>query len=548
MIKVTKPNQKGVLFMYQNYTMDQVILPLNLEVKIPEMDLVRAVNGLVESIPDTVLYQLETKIGRPGYHPKLMLKVLLYAYTQNQFSGRKIERMMTDSIRMMWLAHHEVVSYRTLNRFRVTPHTAALLQECFIQFRSQLVQADLIDNQAIYIDGTKIEADANKFSFVWRKSIERYNEGLDQNSQALYEELVQAEILPHLKEEEDNEGLTVAQLTQATLHLTEAIDEVTASIETTKEKEKTSELKRKRRILKKFNRKIKEDFLLRKQNYVDSLETFQNRNSYSKTDHDATFMRMKDDYMKNGQLKPGYNLQIATENQFTLSYALYPNPTDTRTLSDFLATHKSWHGDLPTYIVADAGYGSESNYQHILDDCDRIPLITYGTYYRERKKKTKENPFLVSNWRYLEEEDLFICPNQRPVSFKRYTVQTDTYGFKRHIKVYECESCHGCPLRSQCTKAKSNRNRQVHLNPTWEYFKSYTKEKLSDEKTTAIYKKRKVDVEPVFGFLKAHLGFTRFHVRGHEQVTNEIGLALMAVNLRKLAVRWREKALKKEKT
>lgn len=259
-------------------------------------------------------------------------------------------------------------------------------------------------------------------------------------------------------------------------------------------------------------------------------------------------MRMKDDYMKNGQLKPGYNLQIATENQFTLSYALYPNPTDTRTLPDFLATHKSWHGVLPTYIVADAGYGSESNCQHILDDCDRIPLITYGTYYREKKKKAKENPFLVSNWLYEEKEDLFICPNRRPVSFKRHTVRTDTYGFKRDTKVYECENCHGCPLRSQCTKAKSDRNRQVHLNPTWEYFKSYTKEKLSDEKTSAIYKKRKVDVEPVFGFLKAHLGFTRVHVRGHEQVTNELGLALMAVNLRKLAVRWRGKSLKKETT
>lgn len=205
-------------------------------------------------------------------------------------------------------------------------------------------------------------------------------------------------------------------------------------------------------------------------------------------------------------------------------------------------------GLLPTYIVVDAGYGSESNYQHILDDCARIPLITYGTYYKERKKKTKKNPFLVSNWRYQEEENLFICSNQRLVSFKHYTVQIDTYGFKRHIKFYECESCHGCPLRSQCIKAKSKRNRQVHLNPTWEYFKSYTKEKLLDEKTTAIYKKRKVDVEPVFGFLKALLGFTRFHVRGHEQVTNEIDLALMAVCLRKLAVSWRGKSQKKETT
>lgn len=151
----------------------------------------------------------------------------------------------------------------------------------------------------------------------------------------------------------------------------------------------------------------------------------------------------------------------------------------------------------PGYTVADVGYGSESNYQHILDDCDRIPLITYGTYYRELKKNKKES--------FLSEQ----------LALRR-----------RRGSIYLSKST----------------PRQVHLNPMWEYFKSYTKEKISDEKTTAIYKKRKVDVEPVFGFLKTHLGFTRFHVRGYEQVTNEIGLALMAVNLRKLAVRWREKS------
>lgn len=118
--------------------------------------------------------------------------------------------------------------------------------------------------------------------------------------------------------------------------------------------------------------------------------------------------------MKDGQLKPVYNLQIAPENQYALSYALYSNPTDIRTLPDFLATHKSWHGDLPTYIVADAGYGSESNYHHALEDCERIPLTTYRTYYRERKKKTKENPFLMSNWLYLEEGEYIYLSKSTP--------------------------------------------------------------------------------------------------------------------------------------
>lgn len=387
MIKVTKPNQKGALFMYQNYNMDQVVLPLDLEVKIPETDIVKAVNELVESIPEDLFYLVEKKTGRPAYHPKMMMKVLLYAYTQSVFSGRKIERLMSDSIRMMWLTNREVVSYRTINRFRVEPTTAALLEECFIQFRSQLVHSQLIDNEAIYIDGTKLEADANKFSFVWKKSTEKYNQSLKEKSQQFYEELYREEILPCLKEESDEIGLSTEQLVEARDYLANEIAEATERIEQSTDKFATSKLKRKRRADKKYLRKITEDFLPRRKKYDEHLATFGARNSFSKTDTDATFMRMKDDYMKNGQLKPGYNLQIATEKQFTLAYNLYPNPTDTRTLPDFLAIYQKLHQELPEYVVADAGYGSESNYQHIIDDLNRIPLITYGSYYRDKKKK-----------------------------------------------------------------------------------------------------------------------------------------------------------------
>lgn len=538
MIKVTKLNQKGALFMYQNYNMNQVVLPLDLEVKIPENDLVKAVNALVESIPDDLFYLVEKRTGRPAYHPKMMMKVLLYAYSQSVFSGRKIERLMSDSIRMMWLSNHEVVSYRTINRFRVEPTTAVLLEECFIQFRCQLVRAQLIDDEAIYIDGTKLEADANKFSFVWKKATEKYERSLKEKSQQFYEELYQADILPCLKEESDEIGLTATQLTEARDYLTDEITEMTAKIDQTADKATASHLKKKRRTAKKHLRKISEDFLPRRQKYDTHFATFGTRNSFSKTDNDATFMRMKDDYMKNGQLKPGYNLQIATENQFTLAYKLYPNPTDTRTLPDFLATYNKLHQELPDYIVADAGYGSEANYQHIIDELNRIPLITYGSYYRDKKKKQKKKPFVSDNWVYVETDDLYICPAKRPVAFKRYSTRKDTYGYERHVKVYECEDCRECELRSLCTKAKSNHKRQIHLNPTWEYFKHYTKDKLSNERTKEIYKQRKVDVEPVFGNLKANLGVTRFHVRGHHQVTNEIGFALMALNLKKLAINW----------
>jgi len=263
------------------------------------------------------------------------------------------------------------------------------------------------------------------------------------------------------------------------------------------------------------------------------MEIFGDRNSYSKTDHDATFMRMKDDYMRNGQLKAGYNVQLATEGQYALAYDVFPNPTDTRTLIPFLDTIERNFFELPEYIVADAGYGSEQNYEDIIKNRNRTPLITYNQYRKEKKKKHKENAFHVDNWEYNEDEDTYLCPNGQKVRFSHHSKRTDRYGFTRKFKVYECDDCSGCPLRDLCTKAKKLNNRKVYINEKWESQKEYVRTKLSDEKTGELYGKRKIDVEPVFGFLKANLCFSRFSVRGKEKVTNELGFAFMAVNLRK---------------
>lgn len=534
--------------MFKDYTINQTVLPLNVEQYIPETDVAFAVNSLVESIPQVLFNQLEQELGRPAYHPKMMLKIILYAYTQRVFSGRKIAFLLDDSYRMRWLANHEQVSYRTINRFRNHETTATLLAEAFVLFRRQLIMNHVIDNEAIFIDGTKIEADANKFSFVWRKATTQYERSLDEKSTAFYQKLYQEDILPCLKEEDQSDGLASEQLEEIAHHLEADLYETEEQLVNEKKKEKQSQLKKKRRLYKKYLRKVQTDFLPRKQKYEAYNKLFQGRNSFSKTDTDATFMRMKEDYMRNGQLKPGYNLQIATENQYVLAYDLFPNPTDSRTLPPFLDSFLEQHKELPEYIVADAGYGSEENYMYVTDSLNKTPLITYGSYRKECKKKTKNNRFNVENWRYLEEEDEYICPANRPVTFKGYSQRKDKWGFVRDFKKYECEDCRACPVRSQCTKAKSDRNRQIQVNNTWRYFKAECKKKLLEEKTRSIYKRRKIEVEPVFGHLKAQLAFHRFHLRGKQGTKIDIGLALMALNLKKLAKYMERKRLKEERT
>ena len=277
------------------------------------------------------------------------------------------------------------------------------------------------------------------------------------------------------------------------------------------------------------------DYIERKQKYQRDFEIFGERNSYSKTDLDTIFMRMKDDYMKNGQLKAGYNVQIATEGQYALAYSIFPNPTDTRTLIPFLNQIEQHYFQLPKHIVADAGYGSEQNYDDILSNRKREALITYGMYQKEQKKKYKQNELNSANWHYDEEKDTYTCPNQKRLVFKYHSERTDKAGFTREFKIYECENCSGCPFRSSCTKVKEGNNRKLMINEKWEQQKEYVRAKLSEEKTSSIYRQRKTDVEPVFGFLKANLHFIRFSVRGKSKVDNEMGLALMVVNLRKFA-------------
>ena len=367
--------------MFKYYNMNQLVLPIDLEVILQENDIAYHIHHLVESIPDEAFAPFYKETGCPSYHPRMMLKIILCGYTQSVFSGRRIEDLTKDSIRMMWLAQGYEPSYRTINRFRVHPQMQELIRQCFVQFRCQLIEEKLIDEKAVFIDGTKIEANANKFTFVWKKSIEKHHANLIKKSNEVYDRLLEEQVLPAI-ERENEEELSVEELKEVASSLEKVVDDYSTKIEASEDpverKRLRSERKTPKQILKQVN-----DWIARKEKYQNDLEILQNRNSYSKTDHDATFMRMKDDYMKNGQLKAGYNIQIATENQFTLAYDVFPNPTDTKTLTPFLDTIEERYFDLPEYIVADAGYGSEPNYDDIMIKRERTPLIKYGMYEKE---------------------------------------------------------------------------------------------------------------------------------------------------------------------
>uniref|UniRef100_UPI003017042A transposase n=1 Tax=Sporosarcina sp. USHLN248 TaxID=3081300 RepID=UPI003017042A len=241
--------------------------------------------------------------------------------------------------------------------------------------------------------------------FVWKKSVDKFHQSLVEKSNQLYNELLEKEIMPEI-EREAEEDLSPEELAQMVQKVDEVISDYDKKIEESPDAKDRIALRSERKFPKQARKKLL-DFIMRKLKYQKDFEIFGTRNSYSKTDHDATFMRMKDDYMKNGQLKAGYNVQVATEGQYALAYSLFSNPTDTRTLIPFLDIIEQDYFELPKHIVADAGYGSEQNYDDILSNRKREALITYGMYIKEQEKKYKQNKFNAANWQYDEENDVY---------------------------------------------------------------------------------------------------------------------------------------------
>jgi len=277
--------------MFKDYNMNQLIVPLDLEVKLQKNDIAFHVHHLVESIPAEAFEPFLRNEGCPAYHPRMMLKIILCAYTQSVFSGRKIEALLKDSIRMMWLAQGYEPTYRTINRFRIQPEVKELIRQCFVQFRCQLVQEKIIDQEAIFIDGTKIEANANRFTFVWKKSIEKFHGSLIEKSNQLYNELLEKEILPEIERESEDE-LTLEELAQTVEKVDEVISEYDRKIEDSSEVAERKALRTERKFPKQARKQLI-DYIERKLKYQRDFEIFDERNSYSKTDPDATFMRMR---------------------------------------------------------------------------------------------------------------------------------------------------------------------------------------------------------------------------------------------------------------
>ena len=512
---------------FRPYSPNQTILfPQRIDKDIAENDPVRLISSIVEHLDLSSFRKLYKERGRSPYDPKMLLKVVIYAYMNNIYSCRKIEKCLKRDVHFIWLSGYEQPDFITINRFR--NRVKSEINNVFTQLVLLLSAKGFVSLDVEYIDGTKIESKANKYTFVWRKTVEKNRAKLMEKIGVLLSQVDDA-IAQDKAAADESVNFTPEVLTEIADELRHSLSELPDP----KNKEAmkaVGEKKKQVRQIEQMRDKLCE--------YDTHLDTMGERNSYSKTDPDATFMRMKEDAMNNGQTKPGYNLQIATEHQFITDFGFFHNPTDTLTMIPFLTSFSDRYGRFAKETCADSGYGSEENYS-FMEINDIEAYVKYNLFHKEQKRSFKQDIFRIENLYYNADEDYFVCPMGQHMECIGVRYGKTESGYMTQSTVYRATNCEGCPLRWGCFKRKQG-NREIEVNHQLMEYKRKARERLTSERGLEHRSNRPIEPEAVFGQMKYNMQYKRFRHFGKDKITMDFAFFAIAFNIKKLAAKLRK--------
>jgi transposase len=517
---MSKVTSKAV---FKAYDQQQVLLlPPQLGDLIPSHHLVRVVNAVVEQMDLSDLINQYEGGGTSSYHPKMMVKVLLYGYAMKIYTGRKLAKALQQDITFMWLAAYNRPDFRTLNLFR-SGILKETIEELFKQLLLFLVDHGLIKIENYFTDGTTFSADANKHKMVWKKNAERYKQLAEEKCRALFKEI---DALNEAEEnqygEQDLEEMGKQPIDhQGVAQQVEKLNQVIS---------KTSD-KRQARKAESLKKKVEKQ-LEKVEHYNEQLTISEQRSGYSKTDVDATAM-----FMKNQELLPAYNVVASSENQFITAFSLHQNPNDATCFKEHLEQLPL----KPAAIMADSIFGTEQNYE-LLEGHNIESYLKFPTFHREQTQAYKTNPFLKENFTFNAIEDTYTCPDNKTLRYRNTEASSHKKtGYRSVVRIYQAEDCTACSLASSCKKSEE-RSRIIKVNQQLDFFKNQARSNLNSQKGLALRRARGMEIESCFGDIKHNMGFRRFHLRGKQKVKTEIGLISMAHNLRKVQIHILKKA------
>ncbi len=413
----------------------------------------RLLSQFVEEMDLTDLYSTYSRIWENQANPRKMLKIVLYSYMNHNYSSRLMETSCKRDINFMYLLEGmSAPDHSTFARFR-SLHFALCSERIMPEMTNFFYDIKEISGDAIFIDGTKIEACANKYTFVWKKAVSKNLEKLKEYTQKMY--------------------------------------------------------------------------------------ICGERNSYSKTDNDATFMRMKEDAMGNGQLKAGYNVQYGVDSEYITWLAVGPQPTDTVTLIPFLESMKKHLKFKYKKIVADAGYESEENYVYLKNN-EQLSFIKPANYEISKTRKYKTDIGIIDNMEYNADGDYYVCKNGKRLLYSNTIKRKSKTGYQSEKTIYTCEECSNCLYKSKCIKGNNckkpleDRVKNIETSKIFNGCRKENPERILTDEGCKLRMNRSIQAEGSFGELKQDMSFRRFMCKGKQNVLAESILLAMAHNINKL--------------
>ena len=492
----------------------QVVMPLDLGLRIPEGDPL----GLLIEITEEMDYrELEAAYERRETAgeatAKQLFQLVIFGFLSGYYTLRKLSNACRYDLRMIYLLRGKrVPSHARFGDFIRNRLSGEVMENLFYQLVMKLLEMEEISLENLFVDGTKIEANANRYSFVWAKTVTKN------------EEKMQAQIQMKLMD------LQTRYNCFDTPPILKDMLERLSDLWRATGKERANGKGCRKSELQKDMEKL-EEYQARQEKYDEHRRILKGRPSYSKTDKDATFMRMKEDHMKNGQLKPGYNLQLGVEGEYIVTAGLFSDRSDSQTLLPLLDHFEERTGKKPQNLITDAGYESEEN----LDGLSKRGIEAYikpSNYEISKTRKYKANRFRAENMPYDEQTDSFTCPAGKQLTCTGIRHAKSKSGYESEISVYSCSDCWDCPLKHHCTKSKTGR--KISRSKQFWALRKQAHERIVSEKGVLLRLNRSIQSEGTFGVLKQDWGFRRFLRRGGEHVFTEVLLYAFAFNMAKL--------------
>ena len=515
---------------YQDYTSFslyyQIKLPLDLEISIPSDDPVRLVSAFVEEMDLSELYKTYSRIRKNQATPRQMLKLVIYAVMNRIYSSRDIQKACKRDINFMYLLEGmPAPDHATIARF-ISLHFSACAKVLLAQMSDLLYLLGEISGKTIFIDGTKIESAANKYTFVWKRAITK-------NQARLYTKLSS-----FVAECEELYGIRTVYQDQISIHTLKRLKKQLCRIKVQEGIVFVHGIGRRKTQLQKSLEQL-DQYLEKLKEYTKKLYTLGDRNSYSKTDPDATFMRMKEDAMLNGQLKPAYNIQHGVDSEYITWIDISPHPTDTRTLIPFLKDMENHLGFKYSEVVADAGYESEENYLFI-EENGQTAYIKPQNYEISKTRKYKKDISRRENMEYHADRDSYICRNGRELTVTNERRSKTASGYVSVKTYYRSPDCTGCPYKTECIKGNNcktpmkKRNKVLMVSKTMSQKRAEDLERITSEYGTMLRMNRSIQAEGSFADVKEDMNFRRYLYRGKANALAESILLAMGRNINKL--------------